>query len=144
MEQSRCRGPASSGPERQREATASSTRLAHHCSCGPVKLWRTEVPSWGSLSTQTCPTVEPSTTSSNGDDRCFQVDVEGPAVSGNTGCHRRHRPNRHPGVHRWVHPRRFTDGGAGMVVMSGKTSSNDGMPQQSDGAARTKRRNQRW
>ena len=38
MEQSRCRGPAASGPERQREATASSTRLAHHCSCGPVSL----------------------------------------------------------------------------------------------------------
>ena len=31
-----------SGPERQREATASSTRLSHHCSCGPVKLGRTE------------------------------------------------------------------------------------------------------
>ena len=25
--------------------------------------------------------------------RCFQVDVKGPAVSGYTGCHRRHRPN---------------------------------------------------
>ena len=48
MEQSRCRGPAASGPERQREATASSTRPAHHCSCGPVKLWPTDVPSGGS------------------------------------------------------------------------------------------------
>ena len=38
MEQSRCRGSSASGPERQREATASSTRLAHHCCCGPVKL----------------------------------------------------------------------------------------------------------
>ena len=37
-----------------------------------------------------------------------------------------------------------TDGEAGMVVMSGKTSSNDVMPQPADGAARTKRRNQRW
>ena len=37
-----------------------------------------------------------------------------------------------------------TDGGAGMVVMSGETSSNDGMPQPADGAARTKRKNQRW
>ena len=46
MEQSRRRGPAASGPERQREATASSTRLAHHCSCGPVKLGPTDVPSW--------------------------------------------------------------------------------------------------
>ena len=45
MEQSQCRGPAASVPERQREATASSTRLAHHCSCGPVKLGPTDVPS---------------------------------------------------------------------------------------------------
>ena len=45
MEQSRCQGPAASGPERQREATASSPRLAHHCSCGPVKLGLTDVPS---------------------------------------------------------------------------------------------------
>ena len=37
----------------------------------------------------------------------FPVDVEGPVVRGYTGCHRRHRPNRHPGVHRWVHPRRY-------------------------------------
>ena len=107
MEQSRCRGPAVSGPERQREATASSTRLAHHCSCGSVKLGPTGIPSGGSLTTQTWPTLEPSTTSSHGDYRCFQVDVEGPAVSGYTGCHWRHRPNRHPGVHRWVHPRRY-------------------------------------
>ena len=35
------------------------------------------------------------------------IDVEGPAFSGYTGCHRRLRPNRHPGVHRWVHPRRY-------------------------------------
>ena len=45
MEQSRCQGPAASGPERQRETTASSTRLAHHCSCGPVKLGPTDEPS---------------------------------------------------------------------------------------------------
>ena len=44
MEQSRCGGPAASGSERQRDATASSTRLAHHCSCGPVKLGPTDVP----------------------------------------------------------------------------------------------------
>ena len=107
MEQSRFRGPAVIGPEWQREATVSSNRLAHHCSCGPTKLGPTDVPSGGSLTTQTWPTLEPSTTSSHGDDRCFQVDVEGPAVSGYTDCHRRHRPYRHPGVYRWVHPRRY-------------------------------------
>ena len=72
--------------------------------CQAWAYWRTIR---GSLTTQTWPTLEPSTSSSHGDDRCFQVDVEGPAVRGYTGCHRRHRPNRHPGVHRWVHPRRY-------------------------------------
>ena len=66
------------------------------------------------------PTLEPSTTSSHVDDRSFQVDVEGPAVSATLAAIEDTGPtdiqvytdgSTHEGT---------TDGRAGMVVMSGE------------------------
>ena len=120
MEQSRCRGPLASGPERQREATASSTRLAHHCFCDPVKLGPTDIPSGGSLTTRhdppwSCP--PPALTAMNDVSKSMSRDQQLAATlaaiedTGPTDIQVYTDGSTHEGT---------TDGGAGMVVMSGE------------------------
>ena len=120
MEQSRCGGPAARGSERQREATASSTRLAHHCSCGHVKLGPTDVPSEGSLTTradQPWSRPPPASTAMTDVSKSMSRDQQLAATlaaiedTGPTDIQVYPDGSTHEGT---------TDGGAGMVAMSGE------------------------
>ena len=142
MEQSRCRGPAASGPERQREATASSTRLAHHCSCGPIKLGPTDVPSGDHSPPRPdqpwsrpppAPTTMTDVSKSMSMDQQLAASLAAIVDTGQTDIQLYTEGSTHEGT---------TDGGAGMVVKNGEDIIERCMPQPADGAARTKRRNQ--
>ena len=95
----------------------TSTRLAHHCSCGPVKLGPTDVPSGGSLTTQTWPTLEPAPTAMTDVSKSILRDQQLAATlaaiedTSQTDIQVYTDGSTHEGT---------TDGGAGMVVMSGE------------------------
>ena len=103
MEQSRCEGPAASGRKREREVTASSTRLAHHCSCGHVNPPLSRPP--------LAPTAMTDVSKSLSRNQQLAATLTAMKDTGPTDIQVNTDGSTHEGT---------TDGRAGMVVMSGE------------------------